>query len=403
MNKKLKTIFFMVVFAIFCMVVPSKSVQAAGTITGLKQTNAATSYVEIKWDAVLGNDISYGVEYSKSKDSGYAFIGNTQTPTKFIGNLSEGSTYYIRVRAYNSNGACTDYAILQVVTKPSEKVENLKQTAASETSISLSWSKVSNANAYQVSYKKTADSTSEKKIVTTSNKVTLKKLSKNTKYTVYVYAIRKGTSYSAVSSNYSYAYNCAPTPTKVTGLTCTDVYPSSHSAYFSVNQNKIADGYQYYVYDNTGKKKLFTGTSSSSRYINVNNTKLKEGSFYKIKVRAYVNVNGKKTYGTWSSDLYFSEDVKCTKYKLSNGKLTIAWRKVKGATSYDVFVSTKKPNTLKDLTKVKSATKSTSLTLKKFKKKTISKKKNYYVCIRANKKVGKKTYTSIVKKYTYHL
>ena len=403
MNKKFKALFFMVAIAVLFMLAPSKSVQAAGKITGLKQTSAATSYVEIQWDAVLGNNISYRVEYSKSKDSGYTFFRNSETPTMFMGNLSQGSTYYVRVRAYGDNGACTDYAILEVVTKPSDTVRNLKQTVASEDSITLSWDKLSRANAYQVIYKKANDSTSEKKTVITANKITLKKLSKNTRYTVYVYAIRRSNSYTAISSNYSYAYGCATIPTKVTGLVCTEVYPASHCAYFSVKENKIADGYQYYVYDNTGKKKLVSGTTSSYRYINPNSTKLKAGSFYKIKVRAYVNVNGKKNYGKWSNELYFAGDVQGTSYKLSNGKLSISWKKMKGATNYDVFVATKKPSTLKDMTKVKSATKSTSFTLKKFKKKTVSKKKNYYVSIRANKKVGKKTYSSLVTKYIYHL
>ena len=206
MNKKFKALFFMVAIAVLFMLAPSKSVQAAGKITGLKQTSAATSYVEIQWDAVLGNNISYRVEYSKSKDSGYTFFRNSETPTMFMGNLSQGSTYYVRVRAYGDNGACTDYAILEVVTKPSDTVRNLKQTVASEDSITLSWDKLSRANAYQVIYKKANDNTSEKKTVITANKITLKKLSKNTRYTVYVYAIRRSNSYTAISSNWTCLY-----------------------------------------------------------------------------------------------------------------------------------------------------------------------------------------------------
>jgi hypothetical protein len=88
--------------------------------------------------------------------------------------------------------------------------------------------------------------------------------------------------------------------------------------------------------------------------------------------------------------------VKKNEKVLSAGKLKTKWNKVTGATSYDVYASTKMPSTISDMTKIKTLSASKlSYVITKVKGKKVSTKNTYYVAIRANMKVGKTTYHSV--------
>ena len=104
------------------------------------------------------------------------------------------------------------------------------------------------------------------------------------------------------------------TPTKITGVENTAFYPASNAAYFEWKKANAANGYEYIIYDNS-KKKIYSGSCTSSASLRVSTNKLKKEQFYQIKVRGYVNLsNNKKAYGEWSDVLYFAKD---PSYKLS--------------------------------------------------------------------------------------
>jgi hypothetical protein len=111
-----------------------------------------------------------------------------------------------------------------------------------------------------------------------------------------------------------------------------------------------------------------------------------------MQVRAYTTLNGQTYYGDWSDAAYFFTQPRITKAKVSGNKLTVKWKKVGGATGYDIYVSTKPTTGYK---KVKSVSaKASSVTLTKLKGKKISSKKKYYVYIATKKKTSTGTYTS---------
>lgn len=158
------------------------------------------------------------------------------------------------------------------------------------------------------------------------------------------------------------------------------------------NAVESADGYDWICYKDSGKKfksgQITYGTSSPSTSID----KIKNTQIYKMKVRAYTTIAGKKHYGSWSPYSYFFTQPRITKAKVSNGKLKVKWKKVSGATSYSIYVSTKPTKGYK---KVKTVSKKkSSVTIKKFKGKKFKKSKKYYVYVVTNKMVNGKTSTS---------
>ena len=115
---------------------------------------------------------------------------------------------------------------------------------------------------------------------------------------------------------------------------------------------------------------------------------------YIARVRAYVKdpFTHQNLYGEMSDNIYLFGQPVVTKVKRGSSSLKVYWKKITGATSYKVFISTGQHKGYKKGVAAKK-TKGYA-TVKKYKGKKLSKKKVYYVYVVAEKKVGKKTYKS---------
>lgn len=194
---------------------------------------------------------------------------------------------------------------------------------------------------------------------------------------------------SSIYTSY-YEYDVKTLPGKVTGL------KQSRWWYFILefdatwDKQDGVDGYEYIVKTNKNKVKAsgsLSGYASSFSVRNISNNVVYSG-----QIRAYSTINGVKYYGAWSDTAYFFTQPRITKAKVSGNKLTVKWKKVGGATGYDVYVSTKKTKGYKKVKSVSSKT--SSVTIKKLGKKKFSKKKTYYVYVVTKKKVNGRTSTS---------
>lgn len=153
----------------------------------------------------------------------------------------------------------------------------------------------------------------------------------------------------------------------------------------------------YEVYMSTSKngtyKKVAIITKNST--VKYNKTKLSAGKNYYFKVRAYKTVSGKKNYGAYSGVIITATKTKTpsiTKLSAGKKKATIKWKKVSGATGYEVYMSTSKGKGYK---KIATNTKNSKVSYTKTKLKS---KKKYYFKIRTYKTVsGKKVYSSYSK------
>lgn len=140
-----------------------------------------------------------------------------------------------------------------------------------------------------------------------------------------------------------------------------------------ITSPKVKGATQYRFYAKTRKKTKQLGKSKKTSFATKN---LKDGKTYAFSVKAY---KGKKCIRSFQAiSLTMLKKVSLTKVKASKGKKKISWKKVKGATGYQISVSNnKKKKGFKSL----QTTKKTSVTIKTKKK---------YIKVRAYVTSGKK-------------
>lgn len=280
-----------------------------------------------------------------------------------------------------------------MTTGTTAKAASVTQVAQDQASVTISWAAENNAIEYYVGYGvdyTTAKAMAEAKTITlpaTTTSYNITGLTPGTEYDVYVYYTYKS-SYSDKTYTTSLgSCDIVTLPTKVTGLNQTKWWYWALSVDFSWDDQTAAK-YEAVIMNN--KDKVLTTIdclSNNGTYNEVKNNKL-----YKVKVRAYVEINGQRCYGDYSDEAYLFTQPMVKTAKVTNGKLKLTWGKISGVTGYDVYVSTKEKKGYK---KVKSLSKSkSSVTISKLKGKKFSAKKKYYVYIVAKKKVNGITYTS---------
>lgn len=182
-----------------------------------------------------------------------------------------------------------------------------------------------------------------------------------------------------------------------------------NSSAVKISWNSVKDATGYTLYQKKG-----------SRYVAIKNTtatsytvkKLKSGSAFVFRVRAYVVVNGKKNYSPYSDVCYTATkpaNTKITKIKKGKSKkysygktykATVYWKKVSGATSYKLYyrVSGSKYKTYVATYRGTKAT----VTRTKYKYGTTKRTVTFYVV--PQKSYKNRTYTgsySNGKKYTF--
>lgn len=370
---------------------------APAQVQGLYQASGSASSVKVKWDALIADGIRYKVELSEDiMFSGGKTEERSNTESNFYG-LSSGRSYFVRVTAFTRENGEEVYGTpsrpLEVVTVPERSsTQNLRQTAATTTSITVKWEQSPGANAYRLEYFKSGD-TGNRKVVPLGNVLTYtaSNLSKDSEYAFYVYPERKSTSGYQASSDLGYSiFGCPVLPGKVEGLTPSFSSPTTKYMELSWDRRNSADGYQYEIYSIAGKKakklisdkKDYNGSMES-----VMSNKLVKPQFLKVRVRAYVVLGSGTRYGAWSGWKYISKQPEIKISNVSGGQ-RISWKKVGGADSYTLYVSSKRENGYK---KVKTLSKN-SMTVKKYGRSALKSGKTYYYTVVANKKIGRKTY-----------
>lgn len=368
-----------------------------GKVTGLKQTGAADGSVSVSWNAVLGAD-NYAVYVSEDKVNWVLSEDGTYNPGTTVYKLTPGRTYYMKVCAYNGyswnfpgtteNGAFSD--VLEVTTATSN-ISNLKMTAATTNSISVSWSKAEGASYYEVSYMEQGSTSYTYAGRTTGSSFKVTKLKADTNYTIMVVPVRKS-SVGYVATHYEthlYPYDChtmiAGNKHKSLGIDTWEGNSSTVTLRWTTSRENAPKGYQIQICD--AKKKVIKTytTKSSSTELKFTNSKIKNKAF-QFRVRSYKVINNKNSYGTWSSYKVVVPTCKVTATKKSNTSVKLSWNKVSGATSYTIYYSTASDGKLKKVATVKK----NSYTWKKLKK-----NKDYYVYVKANNvKFGSKKYSS---------
>ncbi len=138
-----------------------------------------------------------------------------------------------------------------------------------------------------------------------------------------------------------------------------------------------ADGYQYMLENVKETLTISTGNVDNMKDSPTISFRVQEGKIYKFSVRAFWSGSTVK-YGQWRS-IWCVSEVAVKSVIKSGNKLTVKWKKLTGASGYDVYVSSKPQSGYK---KVKTVGKKTnSVVIKKVGSKKIKKKKKWYVIV----------------------
>lgn len=362
--------------------------EAASQVTGVKQVDDSTSGVAVQCDSILGADYYY-LELSTDKQNWSLLDTSTNPNSLYTYGLTAGKSYYARVglcSEYDGSGkiAGTESAIIEVVTAPQGSVTAV-QAGAKTNGITVKGTAIAGANHYRLYYNKALLGQSSSNTVTSTAK-----MNAGTQYWCYLYACRKAASGYVAVGSYDYAYFKTLSPainTKSFGVS--NAWLSINSFDFAVSSAYARDGLQFQFQTSKGKVKKNAYTTGSS--VGVDN--FIEGTFYKYRVRSYVQCGSGRAYSKWSGFKYIGVSKK-GKFKVNSKKktLTFSWSNVSGATGYTVYASTKEKSGYKKVKTVSA--KNRKITLKKVKGKKIKKNKTYYIRIVPKAKVGKKTYTS---------
>lgn len=316
-----------------------------------------SSYGSLKliWNtSAAGDEDHYIVYRSTKKDSGFKEI---KTVKKSSGKkefsytdkgLSIGRTYYYKIVCSKklSNGKVMKSANSKVKSaKAAPQATTVKLTAHQYNSIKVTWKKLKGTSSGKyvdgyVIYRSTKKDGSYKKIKTISN-------GKTSNYTdtglktgeTYYYKVR---GYVMVKKDKVYGPYSKPVSQKTVPAKASIKAESADYISILVSWNNVKGSNGYSIYrsgSETGKYKKVG--SVSSKKLSFKDTKLKTGTSYYYKVRAYTNKNGKKVYGAYS-DVKYAAPVLGTPKNLraqgaDNNQIKLTWDAVAGADTYTIL------------------------------------------------------------------
>lgn len=273
---------------------------------------------------------------------------------------------------------------ISVPAKAMGTITNFVQTGGSQYTIDLSWDSYSGARSYIVKYYNDVIGV-ETKIVD-KNSVTLDLKNADQSLQCFVSAYDHTGSQIATCKS----INVSSVPGEMTGWKAYSwsIDGTKGMIRWKKQQYKCLEGYQWQLLK--GNKKVASGTSKKLGF----KAKAPSSTIYTFKVRGYVlSNNKKKLYGPWHTETIVPQPALISgTWNSTRDSVTLKWRKVKGATKYIVYGSTKKKKGYKKIATLSK--KKSSYTVKKVKGKKLVKDKNYYLYVVAYYKKGSTKITS---------
>lgn len=352
-----------------------------------KAASSTVKSVKLTWKAVSGAT-EYKIEQKTS--SGWKTVATTDKTTATVSSLSSYTGYTFRITAYKKLADGTNLLSAAVTTtaKTAVAVTSSLKATYTDTTVTLTWSKVSKATKYEVlrytngAWKKLAT------VSGTSYKAKGLKAATNYKFAVRAVVVEGSKWVRGADKTISvYTGPSKPASVKASSTTTTTA---------KLTWSKVSKASSYEVYAYVGGKWV---KKASTKKTSATVSGLPSGSKVKIKVRAIAKLGGKTVYGTYSSEVTALTLVgKVSGLKASERKTTsiaVKWNKTTGATSYEVYRYTGGK-----WKKIGTTTKTTYTDTKSLKKGT-----EYQYKVRAVQKVNSKTtrygaYSSVLKAKT---
>ncbi len=183
-----------------------------------------------------------------------------------------------------------------VVAKPSAP-SSVKASSAAYNKVKVTWKKVSGANGYEVYLYNSSTKKYSRAATVTGTSYTKGSLQTGNKYRFKVRAF-KTVNGSKVYSSYSTAVSAKPALSAAASVKA----QNSKSKAAVISWKRVPGASGYLVYRSTKKTTGFQKVTAikKSNTVKYTNKKLKKGTTYYYKVRAYRTVGGKKVYASYS-------------------------------------------------------------------------------------------------------
>ena len=321
---------------------------AASEVKGLTQTRSEEDSVTVSWKS-LKNAYGYDVfissgngKYKRLTNKTCDVVGSKNTKKK-ISNLTSSRTYYVVVKSVykKENGK---YKIgpagkrLEVVTSPSKTAKStIKQIKATPHYIRFKWDKVRGANRYIVYVN------DKKKAVVKKNAVSIRVRTGSVNNVRVVPVKRSSSGFMAKGGNIeAYDFYSSPKrPKRVAAFRYNNLlWQPTESNTVTIGWTKAAGdkydptGYMMEVYSLEGRRLNLYYSTKTKLSINIPSV---ENKGFKVRVRAYVKINGKKYFGKWTDMQTVIPQAKISMKRTGRNSVEINWESVKNVTKYHVY------------------------------------------------------------------
>ncbi len=332
--------YIIILAVLFIAIFPNFSKAAkvsVGQVKSVKSSSTTTTTTKVSWKKVKKVS-GYRVYIYNDKTKKYEYYKQTTKTSMKITKLKSSNTHKIKIRAYKTVKGKKYYgkysSILKVATLP-DKTNNLKMKSQTDSTVKLSWSKVSRATGYRVYIYNTKTKKYTRAGDTKTNSITIKKLTSATKYKVKVRAYKELNNKKYWGA-YSKVVTIVTKPGKAGNLKMTK--NTLNTVTLTWTKVPRVEGYRIYKYNNNKKAWDYCGqTKNISKTI----SSLNFGTIYKFRVQGYVTLDGKRYLGT-ALDLDAStipekvDNLRLTKQTTSS--ITVKWDKLNSNTKYAVYI-----------------------------------------------------------------
>lgn len=261
----------------------------------LTETSATTGKITLGWEKITGAT-QYQIAVYDTKTAKYKTLAYTTKTAYTVTGLKSNKRYRYKVRAYKTYNGTRYYGAYSaeyVAATKAAKLQNLQVTDRTDHSLTLTWSKVSGAQGYQVLVYDKKDVLVFKTFVKTTG-YTVENLNPAYEYHFKVRAYKNATDKKVYGACCDLLKSITK-PTKVTGLEAT--VEGQHLT-LTWTKTARASGYRIYQYDPNAKKSTLIATTADPTFTI---DRLQSGKEYHYRVAAYRTFAKKNYIGSASS------------------------------------------------------------------------------------------------------